>query len=123
MSARSRSLLVTGGFLALLFVGGLFGGYVYTHEPARDTLEVTVASPDGDGARTLSGTVTAVEGGRLTLATASGQVVVALPPTATVDELLRATQGLSDGTRVNVGVQSTQYGLVLTGLVAVEGAR
>ena len=47
---------------------------------------------------------------------------VTLPPGVALDELVRASEGLANGTRVNVGVQSTQYGLVLTGLVAVEGA-
>jgi hypothetical protein len=113
---------MSGGLLVLLFVAGLAGGYVYTHEPARDTLEVVIAAGSGDGTRTINGTVASVEGGRLTLSTAGGQVVVALPAAAPLDELVRTAQGLPSGARVNVGVQSTQYGLVLTGLVAVEGA-
>lgn len=122
MPARRRSLLVSGGLFALLFIGGLAGGYVYSNEPARDTLEVVIAAPSGDGARTVSGTVAAIEAGRLTLATSAGQVVVTLPASTPLDELVRAPGGLPSGARVNVGVQSTQYGLVLTGLVAVEGA-
>ena len=127
MPRRARSLLVSGMLFSVLFLGGFAGGYVYRHEPARDTLDVRIASDSpGDGAapgvRTLSGTVTSVEGGRLTLSTASGPVTVPFPAGVAVDELLRAPEGLASGTRVNVGVQSTQYGLVLTGLVAIEGA-
>lgn len=122
MAARRRSLLVSGGLLVLLFAGGLASGYVYSHEPVRDTLDVVIAASAGDGTRTLSGTVAGIEGDRLTLATAAGQVVVTLPAATPLDELVRAPGGLPSGARVNVGVQSTQYGLVLTGLVAVEGA-
>ncbi len=128
MSPRSRSPLraglVVGALLLVLFAGGLATGYVYKHEPVRDTLDVVVSSSSSStGARTVSGTVASVEGGRLTLTTAGGQVTVTLPSTAPLDELVRATEGLAAGTRVNVGVQSTQYGLVLTGLVAVEGGQ
>ena len=122
MSARSRSLMVSGALLVLLFVAGVAGGYVYRHEPTRDTLDVVVASGSSTGPRTVTGTVASVEAGRLTLTTAGGQVNVTLPPGVALDELVRASEGLANGTRVNVGVQSTQYGLVLTGLVAVEGA-
>ena len=123
MPSRTRSLLVSSVLLVVLFGAGFAGGYVYSHEPVRSTLDVRIASDSAaPGVRTLSGTVTSVEGGRLTLTTASGPVSVALPSGAPVDELLRAPEGLTNGTRVNVGVQSTQYGLILNGLVAVEGA-
>lgn len=121
-AASLRSALVTGALFGSLFAGGLVGGYVYSHEPIRDELDVVVSTDSAaGGVRTISGTVAGIEGGRLTLTTASGQVVVMLPAGVPVDELLRAPEGLPGGARVNVGVQSTQYGLVLTGLVAVEG--
>ena len=66
---------------------------------------------------------TSVEAGRLTLATEAGPLSLALAAGAPVDELQHASNGLAAGTPVNVGVQSTQYGLVLTGIVAIEGAR
>ena len=122
MAPRSRSLIVTGALLLLLFLTGIASGYVYRHEPARDTLDVVVASSSSTGPRTVTGTVASVEAGRLTLTTAGGQVAGTLPAGVALDELVRAPEGLANGTRVNVGVQSTQYGLVLTGLVAVEGA-
>lgn len=123
MSPR-RPLLASGGLLALLFVAGAALGYVYTHEPVRDTLDVQVsASSAAPGVRTVTGTVAGVEGGRLVLTTAGGTVTLPLPAGTPVDELVRAADGFAAGTRVNVGVESTQYGLVLTGLVAVEGAR
>lgn len=117
------SALVTGTVLGSLFLGGLLGGYVYSHEPVPDELEVVVSADSATGGvRTVSGTVAGFEGGRMTLTTATGQVAVTLPSGAPVDELLRAQGVLPTGARVNVGVQSTQYGLVLTGIVAVEGA-
>jgi len=119
-----RSALVSGALLGALFVIGLAGGYVYQHEPARDSLDVQVSSSGAaPGVRTVNGTIASIEAGRLTLTTSGGNVVIPLPPGALVDELIRATEGFAPGTRVNVGVESTQYGLVLTGLVAVEGAR
>lgn len=119
-----RSLLISGALLGALFLVGIAVGYVYRHEPARDTLDVQVSSSGATpGVRTVNGTVASVEGGKLAVTTASGAITIALPSNASVDELLRAPEGLSPGTRVNVGVESTQYGLVLTGLVAVEGAR
>ena len=122
MPPRARSLLVSAALFAALFLGGFGSSYVYRHEPARDTLEVRIASDSAaPGVRTLSGTIASVDGGRLTLSTASGPVTVPFPAGVAVDELLRAPEGLASGTRVNVGVQSTQYGLVLTGLVAIEG--
>ena len=120
---RARTLLVPAVLFGVLFLGGLAGGYVYRHEPARSTLDLRIASEGGaPGPRMLSGTVTSVDGSRLVLSTSAGPVTVALPAGVAVDELIRAPEGLPSGVRVNVGVQSTQYGLVLTGLVAVEGA-
>ena len=123
MSPRARSLLVTGALFSVLFAGGLSIGYVYQHEPTRNTLEVRLTNDGAPTARTLTGTITRVEAGRIVLSTASGAVTVALPSNVAVDELVRAAEGLANGARVNVGVQSTQYGLVLTGVVAVEGGQ
>ena len=123
MSPRARSLLMSGALLAVLFAGGFGIGYVYSHQPVRNTLDVRLTNEGAPADRTLTGTITSVEAGRLVLSTASATVTVALPSNLPVDELLRAPEGLANGARVNVGVQSTQYGLVLTGVVAVEGAQ
>jgi hypothetical protein len=121
-TAPLRSALVTGALFGSLFAGGFLGAYVYSHEPARDVLDVVVSGDSAaGGVRTVNGTIAGIEGDRVTLTTAAGQVVVTLPAGVPVDDLLRAPDGLPGGARVNVGVQSTQYGLVLTGLVAVEG--
>lgn len=121
MSPRARPLLLSGALFAVLFAGGMGVGYVYTHEPVRNTLEVRLTNDGAPTSRTLTGTITSVEAGWLVLSTASGAVTVTLPSNVAVDELVRAPEGLANGARVNVGVQSTQYGLVLTGVVAVEG--
>ena len=123
MSPRARSLLMSGALFAVLFAGGFGIGYVYSHQSVRNTLDVRLTNEGAPAGRTLTGTITSVEGGKLVLSTASGAVTVALPSNVAVDELLRAPEGLANGARVNVGVQSTQYGLVLTGVVAVEGAQ
>lgn len=130
MASRGRALLVPAALLAALFLAGLVAGYVYSYAPVRDTVAVRVGDEPGQATagaapgaqRSLSGTVSALDGGRLVLGTASGPVTLSLPPETPTDELVRASTGLADGTRVNVGVQATQYGLVVTGIVAVEGA-
>ncbi len=122
MAPRTRSLLISGALFLLLFFGGFASSYVYQHEPVRDTLEVSISSDSSTGVHAINGTVSEVRGGELTLTTAAGPITVALPAATRVDELTRASDGLPEGTRVNVGVQSTGYGLVLTGLVAVENA-
>ena len=114
---------MSGALFAVLFAGGFGIGYVYSHQSVRNTLDVRLTNEGAPAGRTLTGTITSVEGGKLVLSTASGAVTVALPSNVAVDELLRAPEGLANGARVNVGVQSTQYGLVLTGVVAVEGAQ
>ena len=123
MSPRTRTLLATGVLFLVLFAGGGAAGYVYNYHPTRSTLDVRVTSDGGTpAARTVSGTVSNLDGTRLTLATAGGPQTVTLPAGFALDELTH-TASLAPGTRVNVGVLSTQYGLVLTGVVAVEGAR
>ncbi|MSQ31078.1 MAG: hypothetical protein EXR64_03485 [Dehalococcoidia bacterium] len=128
--ARLRAAVARGGSAALLaglFIAGTAAGYVYHHDPAPDVVSVRVDRPPETGAasgpRVIAGTVSALDGGRLTLATPAGPVSVTLPASVALDELRRAPGGLPAGARVNVGVEQTQYGLTLTGIVAVEGAR
>ena len=119
MTRRTRSLLVTAALFAVLFVAGAAGGYVYRYHPTHNTLDVRVTTEGSTAdARTIAGTVSSLEGTRLTLSTAGGPQTITLPPGVTIEQLTRAS-GIPAGTRVNVGVLPTQYGLVLTGIVAV----
>ena len=124
--ARGRlpSWLTYAALLAALFLAAGAAGYVYRYDPQHEVVSVRVEPREPDpGPRVVSGTVASIEGDRLTVNTAAGPVTVTMSSSAAVDELVRATDGLPAGTAVNVGVESTQYGLVLTGIVAVEGTR
>ena len=124
MSPQQRSRAAFVVLLLALFSAGTVMGYVYRHNPQPDVVTVRVAPrPASNAPRVISGTVSAVEGGKLTLATDNGPVTVSLPSGVAVDQLVRAAAGIPAGTAVNVGVASTQYGLALTGIVAIEGAR
>ena len=123
MSASTRSRVLAAALFLGVFGAGTALGYVYRHDPQPEQVSVRVAAPVAPaGPRVLSGTVTAVESGKLTLATESGTVTLSLPSSAPVEQLARTPAGLAAGTPVNVGVEATQYGLTLTGIVAVEGA-
>ena len=124
LSDRARPLVLYAALLAGLFLAGAAFGYVYKHDPQPEVVSVRVeAPPASNAARVVSGTVSSIEAGKLTIATDSGPVTLALPATPAVDQLVRAASGLPAGTPVNVGVEATQYGLTLTGIVAIEGAR
>ena len=120
----ARPPAALAALLAGLFLAGAFAGYVYKYAPQPDLVSVRVERrAETADPRVIGGTVSAIEGGRITLATPVGPVTILLSPGLTPDELRRAPGGLPAGARVNVGVESTQYGLVLTGIVAVEGPR
>ena len=124
MSATTRSRALFAALLLGLFAAGGVVGYVYRYAPLPEVVSTRVtpaATPQGP--RVIGGTIAAIEGDRLTLATSTGPITLALPPGVAVDQLARATSGLAAGTAVNVGVQSTQYGLALTGIVGIEAAR
>jgi len=111
---RRRAALMTAALLAVTFGAGLVGGYVYSHEPQRDTLLVQVeapaTAPDGAlrGGVAVDALTVEVEGAH-----------IALPAGLPLDDLVRVDT-LPDGTVVNVGVDRTEFGQVLTGVVAVE---
>lgn len=112
-----------GPFLYALLALGVFGlagliGYVYSHEPPRDTLIVDIQSTPVPPPSTVSGSVLAVDGSSVTLATpGGGQVTLALPADFPVEDLARLDAALPQGATVNVGVDHTQFGQVLTGIV------
>ena len=120
-----RQALSIGVLLLVAALAGGAGGFVYAHEPQRARLVVTVAPPaPRDPAAPLSGTLTRVGGGRLTLDGDGGSIELALPPGLVVEELQALPPAaLAVGTRVNVGVERSDYGLAVTGVVAVEPPR
>lgn len=112
------------GILALVAALGCgAAGFVYAHEPARDQVAVTVNRDRPSSASTiLGGTVTRTGEGRLIVEGAGGAADLALPANATVEELQSiAPSALTAGTSVNIGVERSDYGVALTGVVVVAG--
>lgn len=120
MSDRIRPLTVYAAFFVVVALAAGVASYVYKHEPPRDVLEVRIEPASAPKADVVSGSITAIDGNRLTLATPDGSVTVELPPGVSVEELLDAGS-LPEGTQVNVGVEDTEFGRVLTGIVAIGG--
>lgn len=123
MIQRARTLLLPAAFVLGVFGITAVAGYVYSHEPSRDTLLVEYQGTPEPQPTYLLGAVEVVEGGSLTLATASGgHREVAVPPETPVEDLERVEVIPDAGATVNVGVDDTEFGLVLTGVVAIETA-
>jgi hypothetical protein len=118
-----RALLFPAAFVLGVFGLTLVVGYVYSHDPSRDTLLVEYQGTPQPQPTYLLGAVEVIEDGSLTLATASGGHRVVVVPSGTPVEDLDRVDAIPDtGATVNVGVDDTQFGLVLTGVVAIETA-
>jgi len=108
--------------LAVFLLAGL-GGYVYLHEPPRDTLTVDIQATPAPPSTTVAGSVVAVDGTSVTLAMPDGrQVTLTLPADLPVEDLARLGAALPEGATVNVGVDHTRFGQVLTGIVWIEAS-
>ncbi|MGE3962291.1 MAG: hypothetical protein AB7F65_11485 [Dehalococcoidia bacterium] len=123
MIQRAGAYLLPAALIAALFVTAALIGYVYSHEPARDTLLVEFEGTPVPQPTYVIGSVAAVDGDTLRLSTgAGGSRELRLPAGAPVEELRRLAAPPTDGTSVNVGVDETAFGQVLTGIVAFEAA-
>jgi hypothetical protein len=135
MVPRIRSTITYLTIVTIVFAGALVASFVYTHEPQRDTLGVTIsdvpAQPSDE--RAVGGTIASIDAASLQLSTEAGDVTVLLPAGVPVVDLVRVSTGdeaggesieapFAPGTPVNVGGEQTQTGLIVSGIVAVEGA-
>jgi hypothetical protein len=126
-SPRLQSSLVYLAILATVFTATLIAGFVFTHEPQRETVSVVVGEvfPDPPTARTIAGVIASIDGGFVALQSGERLEQIDLPPDVPVDDLVRApAEGapFAAGTVVNIGTADTNNGFILTGVVAVEGA-
>lgn len=123
MPERAGPILLYAILAAVFVVASGVGGYVYRHEPARDTLLVQIESTPPAAPTTVSGLISRIEGETYTLVTPAGrELTLTIPAGTPVENLQRLTEAMEEGTTVNVGVEDTTYGQVLTGIVAVEGS-
>ncbi len=105
---------------SLLITSGLIG-YVYSHEPERDVLHVELSTASDEGPSYLSGTVSSVDDGAVVFVDASGnERTVTLVRDAPIEDLVRLNGAPDAGATVNVGIEDTQFGQVLTGIVMIE---
>ena len=111
------------GPLALMAVAAVacgVAGFVYAHEPQRDAVVVTLDRRPADPVRTVGGRVVEVGAGRLVVEGEGGRAEFPLEAGTPVEDLQPAAPGsFGPGTRVNVGVERSDYGVALTGVVAV----
>ena len=111
--------------LAAVFAAGLVVGFLLEHEPAPDDRHISISrplQPPPTETRT-AGEVTHVGDGRIELRTLGGVVGLDLGPGASLEELIRVTDArFAPGDAVNLGGEQGEFGIVLTGVVALEPA-
>ena len=120
---RWRSVLTTVVVLTAIFAAGAAVGFLLEHEPAPDDRHISISRPpQPPPAETfLAGEVVDVDGGGIELRTRGGVVALELRPEAAVDELRRVAETrFAPGDAVNLGGEQGEFGLVLTGVVALE---
>lgn len=122
---RWRSVATTAFVLVAVFAASAAAGFLLEHEPAPDERRIFIdreAPPPGP--REFSGgEVTEVGGGRIAIRTPEGIVAFELHPGAATEELRRTTEPrFATGDAVNLGGEQSEFGLVLTGIVALEAA-
>lgn len=123
MPQRSGPVLLYAALVTVVLAAAGVGGYVYRHDPVRDTLLVEVAATPAPAPTSISGSISRIEGATYTLVTPTGrEVTLTLPAGTPVEALQRLIEPPEEGTAVNVGVEDTSFGQVLTGIVAVEGS-
>lgn len=122
---RWRSIVTTAVVLAAVFAGGLVAGFLLEHEPAPDDRHISVGRtlPPPPGQTFLAGEVAGVGSEVIELRTLGGPVELELHPDATAEELRRVPESrFAPGDAVNLGGEQGDFGIVLTGVVAVEPA-
>ena len=109
--------------LAAVFAAAAGAGFLLEHEPTPDERRIAIdREPPLPGPEAfLGGEVVSVDAGRLSLRTSEGVVELDLGDDLVVDELRRATESrFASGDAVNLGGEQSDFGLVLTGVVAID---
>lgn len=120
---RWRSVLTTAVVLAAVFAAAAAVGFLLEHEPAPDDRHVSISRPlqPPPADTSLAGEVVAVDSGAIELRTLGGVVQLELRSDAAVEELRRVAESrFAPGDAVNLGGEQGEFGLVLTGVVALE---
>jgi hypothetical protein len=108
-------------FALITAVAGGVIGFVYAHEPARNTLAIGVEAPPSPAATTVGGTIARIDGDRIVIETQAGPVELALPPGTSLEQLMPfPPNALAPGARVNIGAERNDTSTLLTGVVVIE---
>jgi hypothetical protein len=121
MRNAAGSLIVAAIVIVAAFGAGLGGGYVYSHDPQPERIDVRVDSSDPPASeQVLPGTIGAVDGANVEVTTVLGTELVALDGVI-VEELEPLDGALpASGAAANLGGTRTDAGYVLSGIVVVE---
>lgn len=124
---RLRSFLVYLALIAVVFIAALSAGFVFAHEPQRDTVAIRLRDTPVTPAsgRIVAGVIGEIRDGAIVVVGDDQSTVVDVPAGVALDELTRVAEGsppFSAGTAVNLGTADTSTGFIVTGIVAVEGA-
>jgi hypothetical protein len=120
-SRVAQSALSLGVSALVAALAGALAGFVYAHEPARDTLAIDVAPPPAADTATVGGTIASIDGGRVVIDTQSGPVDYSLPADTPIEQLAPLSPAdLAAGAAVNVGAERSDTGTIVTGIVVVE---
>ncbi len=122
---RFRSLVIYLLAIVVIFGGGALAGFVYQHEPERDTLavELTTNDPDAEIQTIVAGEVIEVGSDFVVIRVGGEDFRLNIPADASFDQLTRVDDPSAlEGRTVNVGGQQTVNGLILTGIVAIGSA-
>ena len=120
---RWRSVLTTVVVLTAIFAAGATVGFLLEHEPAPDDRHISISRPPQPppAETSLAGEVVAIDGSAIELRTLGGVVTIEVRSDAAIEELRRAAESrFAPGDAVNLGGDQGDFGLVLTGVVALE---
>lgn len=120
---RWRSVITTCVVLGAVFAVGAAVGFLLEHEPAPDDRHISISRPlqPPPDETQLAGEVVAVDGGGIELRTLGGVVALELRSDAVLEELRRVREPrFAPGDPVNLGGEQGEFGLVVTGVVALE---
>lgn len=118
-------MLTTVIVLAVVFAASAGAGFLLEHEPVPDERRIAIdrEPPPAGPESFIGGEVERVGGGRIAIRTAEGVLEFDLPAGVPGEELRRAAEPrFAPGDPVNLGGEQSEFGLVLTGVVALDPA-
>ena len=121
MRAQAGTLAVAAIILGGAFGLALLAGFVYSHEPQPERVDIRVdSSRPPDAEQVLPGTVTRTTADSIEVTTILGAETVALEGLVAEDLVPLDEDSPTVGAPANIGGTRTQTGYVLSGVVIIE---